>query len=293
MAKPKRGLGKGLGALIVQETIEIESSNIKHGTISEFEISKIFPNKNQPRKDFSDEKLGRLADSISQYGVVQPIVLRKVDDKFEIVAGERRWRASKIAGLKTIPAIIKELDDDELAEIALIENLQRENLNAIEEAIAYQFMITDHKLTQDRLSKVVGKSRTYITNILRLLKLDSEVQKMVRYGQISSAHGRTLLGIANNEKRLIIAKKIIDDDISVRELESLVRELKIKSKKKDIVVKSKNSKDPIIIDFESHLKSYFGTKVIIDHDDNKGKIQINYYSDEELNRILELLEYTM
>ena len=293
MVKPKRGLGKGLGALIVQEIIEVESSNIIEGSISEFEISKIFPNKNQPRKDFSSDKLNKLADSISQYGVVQAIVLRKIDDKFEIVAGERRWRASKIAGLKTIPAIIKELDDNELAEIALIENLQRENLNAIEEAIAYQFMINDHKLTQDKLSKLVGKSRTYITNILRLLKLDSDIQKMVCLCQISPAHGRTLLGIADSKKRIIIAKKVISDDISVRELEKIVRELKIKNNKKNSIVKAKNIKDPVISDFESHLKNFFGTKVSIDHDDNKGKIQINYYSDEELNRILELLEYTM
>lgn len=293
MAKQKRGLGKGLGALIVQETVEVEEQNITSENINEYEICKIFPNKNQPRQDFSKERLEKLAESISEYGVVQPIVLRPAkDDTYEIVAGERRWRASKLAGLSKIPAVVKEFNDDEFAEVALIENLQRENLNAIEEAIAYQYMINDHKLTQEKLSKVVGKSRAYITNTLRLLKLDSAVQLLVRSGKLSTGHGRTLLGLADKKKRLELANLVISKDISVRELEVMVKNSKVKinrnlEKKKVSVI------DPVINDFESHLKSYFGTKVSITHEENKGKIQINYYSEEELNRILELLEYSL
>lgn len=290
MSKPKRGLGKGLGALIVQEQVEVDVKQLEE-SVSEYEISKIFPNANQPRKDFSQEKLNNLADSIKTYGVVQPIVIRKSSkDKFEIVAGERRWRASKIAGLKTIPAVVKELEDDEFAEIALIENLQRENLNAIEEAIAYQYMIDDHQLTQDKLSKVIGKSRTYITNVLRLLKLDPEIQNFVRDGKISSAHGRTLLGVTDQKMRLHLANRVLSEDISVRELEHLVKTIKHEKKHKKT---HRKEDDPVIQQFESHLKSYFGTKVSISHDQNKGKIQINYYSEEELNRILELLDYSM
>lgn len=291
MAKPKRGLGKGLGALILQETIDIEEGATFDKSIFEYELCKIMPNDNQPRKDFSKEKLDKLADSIKEYGVVQPIVLRKKNDDFyEIVAGERRWRASIIAGLEKIPAVVKELKDDEFAEIALIENLQRENLNAIEEAIAYQYMISEHKFTQDKLAKVVGKSRTYITNILRLLKLEVNVQQMVRNGQLSTAHGRTLLGVTDSKERLDLADRVVKSDISVRELETLVKNLRDVP---IIITKKPKTTDPIITDFEGHLKSYFGTKVSISHEDNKGKIQISYYSDEELNRILELLEYTI
>lgn len=291
MAKPKRGLGKGLGALILQETIDIEEGVTFDKSIFEYELCKIMPNDNQPRKDFSKEKLDKLADSIKEYGVVQPIVLRKKNDDFyEIVAGERRWRASIIAGLEKIPAVVKELKDDEFAEIALIENLQRENLNAIEEAIAYQYMISEHKFTQDKLAKVVGKSRTYITNILRLLKLEVNVQQMVRNGQLSTAHGRTLLGVTDSKERLDLADRVVKSDISVRELETLVKNLRDVP---IVITKKPKTTDPIITDFEGHLKSYFGTKVSISHEDNKGKIQISYYSDEELNRILELLEYTI
>lgn len=288
MAKAKRGLGKGLGALITQETVEVEQLE-KNVNISEYDLDAIFPNKNQPRKDFSEDKLNKLAESIKTYGVVQPIVIRPVGKKYEIVAGERRYRASKLAGLKTIPAVVKELDDDAFAEVALIENLQRENLNAIEEAIAYQYMIEEHQLTQDKLSKVVGKSRTYITNILRLLKLDPDIQYFVRSGKISTGHGRTLLAVSDKKMRLSLAKQISKDDISVRELEKIVKTMNTPIKKKKV----NNDKDPIISDFETHLKTYFGTKVSISHDENKGKIQIDYYSEEELNRILELLEYSM
>lgn len=289
MAKPKRGLGKGLGALIVQESVDVSEVQ-KEASVLEYAIKNIIPNENQPRKDFSEDKLQRLADSIKEYGVVQPIVLRpKGKDKYEIVAGERRWRASKIAGLDKIPAIVKDFEDDEFAEIALIENLQRENLNAIEEAIAYQYMLDEHHLTQDKLAKVVGKSRTYITNTLRLLKLDSQLQRLVRVGHISSAHGRTLLAVQDSKMRMGLAKKIQKEDMSVRELEKLVKALKGEKKTTGKTVKH----DPIINDFENHLKNYFGTKVSINHDNNKGKIQINYYSEEELNRILELLDYSM
>lgn len=289
MAKPKRALGKGLGALIIQESVDVEQNDDKAG-IQNFPIESIVPNSNQPRKDFAEDKLNALAESIKEFGVIQPIVLRAKDENsYEIVAGERRWRASQIAGLSEIPAVLRKMNDDVFAEIALIENLQREDLNAIEEAIAYQYMIDAHQLTQDRLAKIIGKSRTYITNTLRLLKLSPSIQKMIRDGILSTGHGRTLLAIKDDKIALNLANKIIKEDISVRVLEQMIKEAKTASK-----ISKKISKfDPVINDFEAHLKTYFGTKVSIAHDNDKGKIQINYYSEEELNRILELLDYSM
>jgi ParB family chromosome partitioning protein len=290
MAKPKRGLGKGLGALIVQESVDINQSEEQIG-IQNFLVSKIIPNVNQPRKDFSEDKLSKLAESIKEFGVIQPIVLRRKDeDYYEIVAGERRWRASKLAGLKEIPGVLKDIDDDVFAEMALIENLQREDLNAIEEAIAYQYMMDAHQLTQDRLSKIIGKSRTYITNTLRLLKLSPNIQSLIKDGLLSTGHGRTLLGIKEDKEAYLLAKKVISEDISVRQLESIIKEIKVSVPKHMV---SGSVKDPVIKDFETHLKNFFGTKVSIAHQNDKGKIQINYYSEEELNRILELLEYTI
>lgn len=289
MAKPKRALGKGLGALIVQETVELQE-DVKEIGIQNFPVGKIIPNGNQPRKDFSQDKLNALAESIKEFGVIQPIVLRaKNKDTYEIVAGERRWRASKIAGLKEIPGVLKKIDDDVFAEMALIENLQREDLNAIEEAIAYQYMMDAHQLTQERLAKIIGKSRTYVTNTLRLLKLSPGVQSMVREGHLSTGHGRTLLAIKDHKLALDLAQKIIKEDISVRSLEQMIKEAKSPSHK----AQKAHKFDPVINDFEAHLKNYFGTKVSIAHDKDKGKILINYYSEEELNRILELLDYSM
>jgi len=289
MAKAKRALGKGLGALIIQESLDVETSEKVEG-IQNFPINKIIPNKHQPRKDFHKDKLKALSESIKEFGVIQPIVLRSTTDgQYEIVAGERRWRASKLAGLKEIPGVLKSLEDDVFAEMALIENLQREDLNAIEEAIAYQYMMDAHGLTQERLGKIIGKSRTYITNTLRLLKLSPAIQNLVRDGELSTGHGRTLLGIKDDKSAIAIAKRVIQEDISVRSLEEM-----IKAKKKTTPgLKSKKESDPIINDFETHLKNYFGTKVSIAHDKDKGKIQINYYSEEELNRILEILDYSM
>lgn len=294
MAKPKRGLGKGLGALIVQESVDVDQNEEAIG-IQNFPVNKIIPNVNQPRKDFSEDKLSKLAESIKEFGVIQPIVLRKKDDNnYEIVAGERRWRASKLAGLKEIPGVLKDIDDDVFAEMALIENLQREDLNAIEEAIAYQYMMDAHHLTQARLSKIIGKSRAYITNTLRLLKLSPNIQSLIKDGILSTGHGRTLLGIKDDKEAFKIAKKVISDDISVRQLESMVKTLNSSNLNDKMIEKDEDkAKDPIIKDFETHLKNFFGTKVSIAHQKDKGKIQINYYSEEELNRILELLEYTI
>lgn len=289
MAKPKRALGKGLSALIAQEHVDVEEENKNIG-IQNFPINKIVPNTNQPRKDFSDDKLKALAESIKEYGVIQPIVLREKDDAtFEIVAGERRWRASVIAGLTEMPGVLKNVDDDIFAEMALIENLQREDLNAIEEAIAYQYMMDAHQLTQERLAKIIGKSRAYITNTLRLLKLSPSIQNLVRQGELSTGHGRTLLAVKDDKLALNLAHKIMKEDISVRVLEKMIKE----SKPTSVKHKANKNIDPVINDFEDHLKNYFGTKVSIAHDNNKGKIQINYYSEEELNRILELLDYSM
>ncbi len=276
MAKSK--LGKGLNSLISQEITA--DDNVK-----EYDIKNIIPNKDQPRKEFSKEKIESLSESIKEYGVIQPIIVRKKGMKYEIVAGERRYRAAKLAGLKKIPAVLKDIDDETFHKLALIENLQREDLNPIEEAMSYDYMIKEYELSQSELAKVIGKSRTYVTNTLRLLKLDPKVRKLIENGSLSSGHGRTLLSLEDKSLQYEIANLVIKNDLSVRELESYIKSL-TKLKKKP-----KKEENPIYKDLENHLKSYFGTKVSLDHKKNKGKIVISYFSEEELQRILELLEY--
>lgn len=275
----KFGLGKGLGALIPEEEITSENSEIL-----KVSMNLIKANENQPRKAFDEEKIESLSESIKEHGVVQPIVLRKEDDTFIIVAGERRWRASKLAGLKEIPAVVMDLTDKQVLEISLIENIQREDLNPIEEAAAYKKLISEFEFTQEELSKRIGKSRTAVTNCLRLLNLDSRVQEYLIDGVISEGHGRALLAIDDKDVQFRIAQTIIDDSLNVRDTEKLIRNLgKVKADKKE------NEPNIYYNDIKDKLEGYFGTKVSLISKKNKGKIEIEYYSEEDLQRILDIL----
>ncbi len=285
-----KGLGRGLSALIpendekseviVKEVVVKEPAEIK------VRISQIEPNKEQPRKMFDEDSLIELSDSIKQYGVLQPLLVQKKDEYYEIIAGERRWRAAKLAGIKEIPVVIKDYSDQEIMEIALIENIQREDLNPIEEAQAYQRLIKDYKLKQDEVAEKVSKSRAAITNSLRLLKLDKRVQEMVMEGKLSNGHARTIISIDDKDKQFMIAQKIFDENLSVREVEKLMRELEKPSK-----VLKKPENDFVYRDFEEKMSKLLATHVTIkNRDNNKGKIEINYYSQEELERIYDLLK---
>ena len=287
----KRGLGKGLDSMIpnkrelIKKEVLIEE-NVSHETF--LDIHEIEPRKDQPRRIFEEDSLQELADSIKQYGIIQPLVVQKRDELYEIIAGERRWRAARMAGVKKVPVIIREYSKQEIAEISLIENIQREDLNPIEEARAYQTLIQEFHLKQDELAEKVCKSRTAITNTMRLLKLDNRVQQMIMDDIISSGHGRTLLAIEDFELQYTLAAKIMDEKLSVRETEKLVKKLlKEKPKKEE---KTKVENDFIFRDLEEKMKTIIGTKVAINRKkDGKGKIEIEYYSDEELERIVEML----
>lgn len=288
MAKPKRGLGKGLNALIPESYESVIKTEEKgNRTVNNIDINKIKPNKNQPRKYFDKEKIFNLEKSIEIHGIVQPIIVRRVDNDYEIVAGERRWRAAKNVGLKEIPCIVKDLNEESLVEISLLENLQREDLNDIEEAVAYKRLLEEFNMTQERISNVVGKSRPYIANILRLLNLNSDVQKMISEGKISGGHGKALLRIENEKLQREVAEKIIKNQLTVRETEKLVAKL-IEEKKKDKAKLEK--KDNNILFLEETLKEVLGTKVNIINGRKKGKIEIEYYSDEDLERIYNILK---
>lgn len=274
----KNGLGKGLGALIRENEQEINSS------VSELKITELEANQNQPRRFFDDQALQELSGSIKEHGVVQPIIVRKLDDSYQIVAGERRWRAARLAGLKTVPVIVKDYSNVQVMEIALIENLQRQDLNSIEEALAYKSLIEEHDLTQEEISEKIGKSRSAIANTLRLLNLQEEIKNMVVQGKISAGHARALLTVEDKNKQLEIANRIIDQQLNVRDIEKLVMQKDNKDERKE------NRKDLEIVELEERLKKIFATKVNIIHKKNKGKIEIQYYSNEELERILELLQ---
>lgn len=296
MAK-RGGLGKGLDSLIPEGVMELtasgKSSDQKADTM--LKISLIEPNRDQPRKVFEEEPLLELAESIKQFGIIQPLVVTKKDNYYEIIAGERRWRAAKLAGLKEVPVIIKEYTDQEIMEISLIENIQREDLNAIEEAQAYQKLLKEFHLTQEEVARRVSKSRTAITNIMRLLKLDKKIQNMVIENEISSGHARALLAIEDKEVQHQAAQRIVSEQLSVRETEQMVKDLlnpEVKtSEEKRPVKKQLESELTAYREAEDKLKSILGTKVIIQKkDNNKGKIEIEYYSVEDLDRIIELME---
>lgn len=285
----KRGLGKGLQALIPQlSTIDIAEEVAKEDQIRKISINKIYPNKNQPRKIFNNESLVELSESIKRHGLIQPIVVIEKEDGFMIISGERRWRASRLIKLNEIPCIIRQHDERQLMEIALIENIQREDLNVIEEAKAYKYFIDTYNITQEELSEAIGKSRPYISNMLRLLNLDEKIIKMIKDGKITAGHGRALLGINDLEKQYEIAQKIENEKLSVRQVEQLVKNLA--NTKKEEKEKKEKTKDILIIEIEENLKRYFGTKVNIIEGRKKGKIEIEYYNDGDLDRILNLLE---
>lgn len=321
-----RGLGKGLGALfgddvieeVAQENLEkkqkaqntqraqraeraqktekvqnapkVEIKIEKVPTEITLKLSKIEPNREQPRKEFQEEQLQELADSIKQYGVIQPLLVQKKGEMYEIVAGERRWRAAKMVGLKEVPVIIREYTPRETMEIALIENVQREDLNPIEEAMAYQRLMQEFQLKQEEIAERVSKNRTTITNSMRLLNLAQNVQQMLAEGRISSGHARALLTVENPTTQLALAQKIEQEKLSVREVERLVKQLG-KEKKETKKKPGDETLELIFRELEERMKTAMGTKVNISRKDrNKGRIEIEYYSESELERIVELIE---
>lgn len=289
MSNKKRGLGKGLSALISDKPSmeSILSSTVETGDngIVKIPLEEIIPKSDQPRKDFNDEALKDLAKSIETNGVIQPILLRKRDDKYEIIAGERRYRASQIAKLKEIPAIIVDADDEDAAKLALVENIQREDLNPIEEAMAYKQLMEEFDLRQEDLANAIGKSRTYITNTVRLLKLDDRVIEHLYKGNLTTGHGKVLLGIKDKDEQVKLAEKIIATGLNVRETESEVNKSKEKKKPK----KEKPRKDPHLADVEEEFMRILGTKVRLVKDKNVGRIEIEFYSEEDLERIYDII----
>lgn len=282
----RSGLGKGLSALIPEK--EIEDVNDEKNIVK-VPINLIKPNDEQARKNFDSNKLMELAQSIKEYGIIQPLILKKDDknDSYLIIAGERRWRASKIAEMKEVPAIVMNVHDTKVLEVSLIENIQREDLNPIEEALAYKKLIQECNLTQKELSSKIGKSRVVITNCMRLLCLDERVQQYLIDDVITEGHGRAILGLDNKEDQYLIAQRVIDDDLSVRETENLIKNIDCKTKDK---VKKQNVINPYHKDIKERLQNFFGTKVELKSGKNKkGKIEIEYYSDDDLQRIIEML----
>lgn len=284
----RKGLGKGLGALFEDVNIdstEIEGSEANKEDINFIEIDEIAPNESQPRKTFNKEKLEELARSIKTHGVIQPIVVRKQGSHYEVVAGERRWRAARIAGLSEVPCIVRELTDEQNMLVAIIENVQREDLNPIEEARGIRAMIEDYELTQDEVAKAVSKSRPYITNALRMLKLPDAVLDMVSAGKLSAGHARAILS-AREEEQTEIAKHVETKGLSVREAEKLSKKGLSFDRKKPGKHPTKNA---AVKQIESELSSALGTKVNLSQNGNKGKIEIEYYSREELEGLIEAL----
>ena len=273
----KKGLGKGLGALI-------SPANSEESGVREIKINDIEPNSNQPRKNFNDEKLIQLSESIKQHGIVQPIIVKREEETYRIVAGERRWRAARLAGLTSVPVIIKELSNKQIMEIALIENLQREDLNPIEEAEAFDRLIKDYNMTQEQLSTTVGRSRSAIANAIRLLALNEKIRNYVIHGELTSGHARALLGLQDTEIQLQAAEEVVLKNLNVRETEKLVKKyLTHKVKPKATPKKAEQ------MEIEDKLKNIFGTKVQLVTNNKKGKILIEFYSMDELDRILELV----
>ncbi len=306
MAAKKSGLGRGLDALFPEKTVQSKHQDTKkadnavNSLISQdkeeknsgvvmVKISKVEPNREQPRKKFDEDSLLELSESIKQYGVLQPLLVSDKKDYYEIIAGERRWRAAKLAGIKEIPIIIREFSNQETVEISLIENIQREDLNPVEEAMAYKRLIDEFHLKQDEIAERVSKSRTAVTNSLRLLKLDPRVQNMVIEEMITAGHARAILGISDPDTQEMVAAKVFDHKLSVRETEELVRKILNPSKKKEKV--SNTAEDAVYESLEEKMKGITGTRVFIRRKkNNKGKIEIEYYSRDDLERIIDLFE---
>lgn len=276
-------LGRGLSALIPDISTEIDKKDI-----ITIDLKNIYPNQDQPRRVFDEEKIKILSESIKNYGVLQPIVLKPDDKgKYMIIAGERRYRASKLARKSDIPAVIKDIPMKDIMEIALIENLQREELNPIEEALAYRSLIKNYEVTQEEISEAVGKSRPHITNTLRLLNLPQKIMDMIDQGQITAGHGKALLRVNDENLQLELANKVIAEELSVRATEVLAKKI-CEDNIKEIPKKSKE-KDVFIVDVEEKLRNIFGTKVNISKGKKKGKIEIEYYNEDDLNNIVSML----
>lgn len=289
MAAKGRGLGKGLDTLIpVTVNSGISKKEEKQETL--IKITMVEPNRDQPRKNFDEDSLMELAESIKQFGLLQPILVQDKKDHYEIIAGERRWRASKLAGLKEVPVIIKNLTEQEIVEISLIENIQREDLNPIEEAQAFKRLLTEFSLKQDEVAERVSKSRTAVTNSMRLLKLSDDVQQMVIDEMISTGHARTLLAIDNKDKQYELAQEIFDKKLSVRETEKLVKNIGKPVKVKKEAVKDEKL-EVIYQDISEQLKLELGTKVtVIPKENGSGKIEIEFYSNDELERLIDIMK---
>ena len=299
-AKVSRGLGKGLDSLIPMGSVSSEKkadskeenkeSKDSKATETVVKITQVEPNREQPRKNFDEDALQELADSIKQFGLLQPILVQDRKTHYEIIAGERRWRAAKLAGLKEVPVIIRDYTDQEIMEISLIENIQREDLNPIEEAQAYKRLLTEFNLKQDEVAERVSKSRTAVTNSMRLLKLCDEVQQMIIDDMLSTGHARALISIEDPEQQYMIAQKIFDEKLSVREVEKLVKDLNKPEKPKKESNKEDKSLDIIYEAIEEKLKQSLGTKVEISSKGNgAGKLEIEFYNHDDLDRIIELL----
>lgn len=302
-AKPARGLGKGLDSLIpnvVGESKANNESSTKESTNSTVEgaekkgqetlvkITLVEPNRKQPRKNFDEDTLQELAESIKQVGVIQPILVQNRMDHYEIIAGERRWRAAKIAGLKEIPVIIREFSDQEIVEISLIENIQREDLNPIEEAQAYKRLLMEFNLKQDEVAERVSKSRTAVTNSIRLLKLDERVQQMLIDDMISTGHARALIVVEDAEEQYMLAQKIFDEKLSVREIEKIVKNLHKPEKQKKKIEDA--TMQAIYSEIEDRLKQRLSTKVsVISKGEGTGKIEIEFYNHEDLDRLMDMI----
>lgn len=292
-----RGLGKGLDSLIPNAIGESKKKSVGKETETEnrnnaetlVKITKVEPNREQPRKNFNEDALQELADSIKEHGILQPILVKDRKDHYEIIAGERRWRAAKLAGLKEVPVIIRDLSDQEIVEIALIENIQREDLNPIEEAQAYKKLLTEFNLKQDEVAERVSKSRTAVTNSMRLLKLCDEVQQMVIDDMISTGHARAILSIENPEEQYTLAQRIFDEKLSVRDVEKLVKNMnkpKVEKPKKE----KNESLEIIYQETANKLKDVLGTKVAVSSKgDGTGKIEIEFFSHEDFDRLMEIL----
>ena len=294
----KRGLGKGIGALfgndieetdIVAQDIHQINKNDKE-KVTSLKLAQIEPNKEQPRKNFDEEKLQQLADSIKQHGVIQPIIVKDLNNGYyQIVAGERRWRASRIAGITEIPAIIRTYDELATMQIALIENLQREDLNPIEEALSYKALLDDFALTQEKVSEQVGKSRSAIANTIRLLSLPKQVQKLLEEGAISGGHARAILSVTSEEGKLQLAEKIIENELNVRQAEQLAKALNAQKPEKEPTQPQTSAFDLQLQGIQKRMSDLLGTKVKILNGAKKGKIEIEYYSANDLERVLKLL----
>jgi ParB family chromosome partitioning protein len=279
MSKKRKALGKGLSALISEDLNKADDKNIV-----EIDLNLIEPNPNQPRKTFDIDKIQELADSIKEHGLIQPVIVKKVEDNYQLIAGERRWRACIELGMDKISAIVRDLDNKSQTEIALIENIQREDLNPIDEGVAYELLIERYALTQEELSKIVGKSRVYVTNILRLLKLADKVKEKIKTGDISQGHGKILVGLSENRQYQLL-NRIIKEKLSVRELEKTVKNLKNEPAK----IKKIPVKEPYILNLEEELQSALNTDIKIKNKGKKKKIEIFFNDDDQLENIYKIL----